>query len=545
MLYKMNLFSKFLSICLLFTSLYVICMEFMEDIHGVVAPELQEDYVEQPADEGGGGFFGNLLPDPFADVRAQMAVFMNNNIAIQRNFLDAGNQIRGEVQHGFEVNDNNILRYLSRSAGEMVVAFAGSIKDSVGGKKLGAIAATVILLPVVMYSMKSFIDYVKQYYIVRLNTPQLVKKILYPWQISRNISDFHYTGEINKQIQNVISTAKLVAKEKDEDSFWYKLNPYRDKSRGRAKYQNVLLWGPSGVGKTAVAEIIAKQANMLLFMISAADFAKLRGKDIEQVDKVIEEVRASSRPILLFIDRLENLFGSRAQKEVPEENRRIFSKLLEDFSEPNNQVMLVGATSEVGNLDEATLNRMPKQIQITYPDEADRREIIKIYVKSLFKKDTAYSEFDQKIIAKIFDEQRISDMARRVGNISPVEIQNIMVEIKNNSLMNTSLTYVKGVPTLNIINEAINNKIKQLNAQKKGSARRDIDMPVTVEEVSKKAMNAQIDPMVNVALGRMPSLGTKVSKKNMPKSSIEQDYVKGADSKVKEVRKSRTSRVRK
>lgn len=337
-----------------------------------------------------------------------------------------------------------------------------TLVESMGVKKALLIVAGT---SVGVYGAKKGIDVLKEYILMRMNVPQLLREIKLPKQITQSITDLHYTGDTNQHIQDMINTTQAVVAAKNP-GFIQRFNPLRDTSKARAKFENVMLWGPPGTGKTAIVEIIAKEANMTLFKTTGGDFAKLRGKDLQQIDETFRKARSSNRPVLFFIDEMEDLFGSRARDNLSEESRQILSKLLVEFSEPSNQIMLIGATNRPEDLDEAMHRRMPVQIEVGLPDKNGRKEIFKLYKKVFFATDNAYNKQQKISINNILTDAKITILAETVGNISPAEIQNIMITIKNRSLIQNN-----GIPNETIISAVIDEKLRQLDARAHGFLR--------------------------------------------------------------------------
>lgn len=329
-------------------------------------------------------------------------------------------------------------------------------------------ALQMALITTAVYGIKIGFDFAKEYYIMHLQRPRLLRFILAPHQISKNLDDLFYTGETDEQLKCVLQTVKGIVENK-KTGLLYKINPFRDTSKDRARFENLMLWGPPGTGKTAIVEVLAKEAGMTLFATTGGDFAKLKGKDLQEIDELFESARASSRPVLLFIDEMEKLFGSRTN--MSEDSRQVFTKLLAELSDQSNQIMLVGATNRPEDLDEAIYRRLSTQIQVAYPDQAGRINLFRLYKKLLFEKDAMYNKAQLEVINKIFCPEKIEQIERIMGKISPADIATVMSSIKNRSL-----AYNKGIPTEAIIDKVLLEKQKQFQTIKDGFKRIDTDI---------------------------------------------------------------------
>jgi ATPase family AAA domain-containing protein 3A/B len=295
----------------------------------------------------------------------------------------------------------------------------------------------------------------KAYAVMYMNQPQLIRQILHPNNITQTLADLHFTPELKGKLQYTIDMAKNVI-----------ANP------SRAKFENILLWGEPGTGKTAFVEILAKEAGMTVFKTSGGDFAKLKGKDLEQIDAMFRNARENRynlffrRKVIIFIDEMEELFGSRARANLSEDQRNVLTKLLVELSSPNSDILFVGATNRPEDLDEAMFRRMPRQIEVGLPDMAGRKAIFKLYVDKLFLQDKNFSPTDILLIKKLFSDALLDKLAGQVGDIAPAEIEDIVIRLKNRSMI-----YNKGIPTDKLIAETLQEKIEQLEARKNGFVR--------------------------------------------------------------------------
>lgn len=110
------------------------------------------------------------------------------------------------------------------------------------------------------------------------------------------------------------------------------------------KIHSMVFWGPPGTGKTTLAEILAKQAELEFISLSAVTSGV---KDIRQVQEEAEFIRSSSgKPSLLFIDEIHRFNKTQQDALLPHIESGLF--------------VFVGATTENPSfsLNNALLSRL-------------------------------------------------------------------------------------------------------------------------------------------------------------------------------------------
>jgi hypothetical protein len=147
-----------------------------------------------------------------------------------------------------------------------------------------------------------------------------------------------------------------------------------DRKLSMGKGVTVLFAGPSGVGKTMAAEIIATELDIDLYKI---DLAGVVSKYIGETEKNLDRIFAAAENAnaILFFDEADALFGKRS--EVKDSHDRYanieISYLLQKMEMYDGIAIL--ATNLRQNLDDAFLRRLAFTVHFPFPDEGDRRRI--------------------------------------------------------------------------------------------------------------------------------------------------------------------------
>ena len=118
-------------------------------------------------------------------------------------------------------------------------------------------------------------------------------------------------------------------------------------------HRGVLLYGPSGTGKTALAAEIARLANVPMFALNGAEvFSGFVGGSEAKIRDIFR-VAASASPSLVFIDAIDAMCPKR--EEGSELEGRVVGTLLAamDGVTRLERVVVIAATSKPSALDAA------------------------------------------------------------------------------------------------------------------------------------------------------------------------------------------------
>lgn len=159
----------------------------------------------------------------------------------------------------------------------------------------------------------------------------------------------------------------------------------------RAPLRNLLIYGPSGVGKSSLAEEIAKSVHGCVYAImSGADFVPLGKKGPSELQKVIEWAKRGNRPGIIIIDDAECAFGrrvkhcedDRSQVAQPSEDSSsnscdILNMFLSLTGDTADKFSFILTTSNPAILDEAILDRCDELLLLDLPSASERLRILK------------------------------------------------------------------------------------------------------------------------------------------------------------------------
>ncbi len=152
--------------------------------------------------------------------------------------------------------------------------------------------------------------------------------------------------------------------------------------------KGVLLYGPTGTGKTLIARAVANETDAYFTSISGPEvMGKFYGESEARLRGIFEGAK-NNAPAIVFIDEIDAIAPKReemgGEKQV---ERRVVAQLLAlmDGLESRGQVMVIAATNLPDIIDPALRRpgRFDREIFISIPDKNGRLEILQIHTRGM------------------------------------------------------------------------------------------------------------------------------------------------------------------
>ena len=181
--------------------------------------------------------------------------------------------------------------------------------------------------------------------------------------------------------------------------------------------RGVLLYGPSGTGKTLLARAVAGEAGVPFFHMSGSDFTeKYVGVGAKRIREFFEKGRKNA-PCILFIDEIDAIACKRGNDNENGEDRKTLNALLTamDGFDDAGDVLVIGATNRLEDIDDAIIRpgRFTNKYCVPLPESfEDRYAIIQIYAKN----------------KKFMEDVDLKHLAKMTIGCSPAEIESILNE---------------------------------------------------------------------------------------------------------------------
>ncbi|MDF1695268.1 MAG: ATP-binding protein [Saprospiraceae bacterium] len=151
------------------------------------------------------------------------------------------------------------------------------------------------------------------------------------------------------------------------------MNEWNMKRKIKPGYR-VLLYGPSGTGKTLTATLLGKYTKKPVFRV---DLSTVVSKYIGETEKNLERLflKAKNRNWILFFDEADAIFGKRTGVKDAHDryaNQEV-SYLLQRVEDFNGLVIL--SSNFKSNIDEAFLRRFNMIVKFPFPSRVEREKI--------------------------------------------------------------------------------------------------------------------------------------------------------------------------
>ncbi|MBE5728470.1 ATP-binding protein [Candidatus Parvarchaeota archaeon] len=193
---------------------------------------------------------------------------------------------------------------------------------------------------------------------------------------------------------------------------------------------SALFYGPPGTGKTMMAKAIAKDEKVnFIYLNLSKVYSVWYSESPKRMEAAIDTAARYSNKYgktVLFIDEIDSL-GDR-EFLYDSESGKVLNTLLTRLSgmnsDKNRNLLIIGCTNLLDNLDPALVSRFKTKIYFDIPSKEDRVDILSKYATKLSREElemlsgrtTNFSGRDIESMASIAEDNFAYDLANKKGS---------------------------------------------------------------------------------------------------------------------------------
>ncbi len=150
-------------------------------------------------------------------------------------------------------------------------------------------------------------------------------------------------------------------------------------------FRGILFTGPSGTGKTLMANALAGETGLNFIQISSSTlFSKWLGESEKALHEIFKKAKQSA-PCILFFDEIDALVARRGAGSEVGATERVSSQFFNELDKLSDlsEVIILGATNREDLVDPALIRagRLDFVLPFPLPDEEGRLEIFKVHTQ--------------------------------------------------------------------------------------------------------------------------------------------------------------------
>jgi len=214
--------------------------------------------------------------------------------------------------------------------------------------------------------------------------------------------------------------------------------------------QGILLYGPPGCGKSAIARALARQRNLPIVPLMPSSLLRKYVGETSLLTRAVFTLCSKLAPCILFIDECDSLFRNRQDDDnsVDRTLRTEIMQLWDELSRSDSRVLVIGATNRPQDIDTAIQRRFERSYLIGLPNEQAREEIFRAILRTTLL-DPA---FDLRQCAKATEGYSPSDIKNICKAAAQIPVREY---IRNNKLKSKGASAQDNVGSDNVQIEAI------------------------------------------------------------------------------------------
>jgi len=125
---------------------------------------------------------------------------------------------------------------------------------------------------------------------------------------------------------------------------------------------------------------LAHHSGLDYAILTGGDVAPLGRDAVTELHKLFDWAKTSRRGLLLFVDEADAFLQSRETTRLSEDQRNALNAFLFRTGTESDQFMMVYASNQPAQFDEAILDRIDEMVEFDMPGPVERRRMIVLYI---------------------------------------------------------------------------------------------------------------------------------------------------------------------
>lgn len=212
-------------------------------------------------------------------------------------------------------------------------------------------------------------------------------------------------------------------------------NKNRKNKRAQMNYDNLLLHGKPGTGKTLFARILADKTDMDFIATTAASLLQSGVSGVKYFNDIIGMARRSKHGTIIFIDEADALFVDRDTLNPDSDHYKVLNHILALTGDGSNKFMLIAATNHAYVMDNSMGRRFQDQVDMPLPDEITRTQLIELYAGIELFNGKEHNRQFIKAAKLLLNNEMIALVAQKTDGLSHAEIKDMMQAMRKKALI--------------------------------------------------------------------------------------------------------------
>ena len=236
----------------------------------------------------------------------------------------------------------------------------------------------------------------------------------------------------------------------------------------KTTYNNLLLYGKPGTGKTLFAQILADETNMDFLPVTAASLLQSGVEGIKYFNELLDMAKRSKYGLIIFVDEADALFVERDNLSPSSDHYKVLNHILALTGTGSSKFMLIAATNHAYVMDAAMGRRFQDRVLMPLPDDATRTELFDLYINNVLFNEKNNSKEFVSVAQSLLTTQTINTLVEKTAELSHAEIKDAV-----HAMHKKALATKNGIITTTHIKSAVDQAVAKNAALQEDKIQRE------------------------------------------------------------------------